>query len=619
MWLATRSTVPSMKTSWKVVTFFLILVALAITGVGFVRWGGAIAMPSGDGFSTATSHSKPTSPQAASNVLQAPPTPVPAKNLSLGAVIMDTPNDPITTEEAAAPGDSSQTDLLKLGEADANRPAQYTCSSTRRSFMQKFHTVAENHKQRSPTEPDRWAGRYPMCGIHGLYNLTGIILMASGAEVQSTTIGRKSTFKIENCGVPVKPVSAYISDASAAKDRCHDVYLAVRLHGPTIVAGIITQRPDCNFDVEYTLYDPGVYVMEVRVVWLDGLRPEKAKSRIPITLRKTHSKWGKKPHQKYGYNAECEEQTHIIGSPFKLVAAEAKQELPELSLAKSNTKPVCGRSHNGGAGRWVKNENSKPCLDDSAVCVGDPALINDVKPFNENYLWAPLQCKMQFWKHGDGPKGNCTSRPGTLLLMGDSTTREYAQNFRFFNMGKAGLKVVYANWRLEHQWYNRKMAKDALQGLAKELKQSKPVVLAANLGPLHLIAGLTTDDWKYYVDQWHEAFKDSQETHPFIERKIFLGPSTIHYATNAMSAQRMLLWISYAKEKLIPIGFEFIDAWTVTSSKPESSWDGVHYAAERGKAQMKHVLRAKSVPQYKWNGGVSVMLTTMLINLLCNP
>ena len=200
-----------------------------------------------------------------------------------------------------------------------------------------------------------------------------------------------------------------------------------------------------------------------------------------------------------------------------------------------------------------------------------------------------------------------------MLLMGDSTTREYAQSLRLFDLSRTGLAVSYANWKLEWQFFSRRMAEESLQRLGQELKKTRPVVLVANLGPLHLIGGLKTSEWKFYVDQWAQMLKSNGLE--FVERKIFLGPAAIHYATNDMTAPRMLLWMKYAQEQLEPLGFELLDGWSVTQSRPESTWDGVHYAAERGKAQMKHIRRKR--PVFKWNGGVSIMLATILLNMLC--
>jgi hypothetical protein len=200
-----------------------------------------------------------------------------------------------------------------------------------------------------------------------------------------------------------------------------------------------------------------------------------------------------------------------------------------------------------------------------------------------------------------------------MLLMGDSTTREYAQSLRLLDLSRTGLTVSYANWKLEWQFFSRRMAEESLQRLGQELRKSRPTVLVANLGPLHLIGGLKTSEWKYYVDQWVAMLKSNALE--FLERKIFLGPAAIHYATNDMTAPRMRLWMEYALQQLEPLGFELLDGWTVTQSRPESTWDGVHYSAERGKAQMKHIRRRR--PVFKWNGGVSIMLATILISMLC--
>jgi hypothetical protein len=56
---------------------------------------------------------------------------------------------------------------------------------------------------------------------------------------------------------------------------------------------------------------------------------------------------------------------------------------------------------------------------------------------------------------------------------------------------------------------------------------------------------------------------------------------------------------------LQPAGFEYVDMFAPTAARPEASWDGLHYSIHTA----GHYLRNVS----KWQGGVSMMLTQILL------
>lgn len=495
-----------------------------------------------------------------------------------------------------------------------------------REKRQKAAALGQTEEEKP--QSDEWTGPHPLCGIDRLYRETGELLVLAATQAPVVPNPPAVTAAAGGGDTPFQVMFSVFSclnptTKKTAPTVCSDVYLVGRYVGPSIVAAVVHRDPEtCTFYGVADLYEPGEYHLEVQVSWLHGNSTEemagKEKPKKPIVLRKIHSKFGKKPHQKYVFNAECERQSHVVGSPMPFHADFVARSQPQLP---PQYKPLCTRSSPIALGRWVFHENEKHTCDAALphLCQGDPSMLNDAKPFNENYLWAPATCRLRYWRYRAGPPSSCVSRPGLMMLLGDSTTREYAQNLKLFDLSRTGLRPTYANWKLGWSYFNRQMAQTSLARLGDELLQSRPVVLVANLGPLHLIGGLSTDNWYYYVDQWELLFQTqlSPAKAPFLEKKIFLGPAAIHYATNQMTAQRMLLWMSYARNKLEPLGFHVLEAWNMTVARPEGSWDGVHYAAERGKAQMRHVKRKKRL--FKWNGGVSVMLTTVLLNLLCEP
>lgn len=513
---------------------------------------------------------------------------------------------------------SANADALSHLSKKAGAPvSKQSCDVAMAAFRSAHDEVMRRHSEYllKETPPDRWVNPAPVCGIYALYNHTGEFYLASAAPAGPIVAGQPFSMLLQNCQrkLQLEEPSGKRSHLRGSQEpfsACTDLYVAARLIGPTIVAAQVTRsgEAECDIVVSFVVHDPGEYHLDVQVVWLDGLGPERSPPQHPTVLRKIHSKFGRKPHQKYVLNDVCEAQTHVVGSPFPVVVAPLVADARHVQPL-----PVCTFQHHHGYGRWVQHDNDIPCNASTPFCSGDPSLLNDAKPFNDDVLWAPFDCRLHYYKYQTGPSGPCTKRRGTMLLMGDSTTREYAQSLRMFDLRATNLAVDYANWKLDWQYFSRHMAEKSVARLGKELEGSKPVVLVANLGPLHLIGGLKTDDWEFYVQQWEKLFRGGSLS--FIEKKIFLGPAAIHYATNDMTAQRMLNWMRYAYEKLSPLGFEYVAAWNMTEARAEASWDGVHYSAERGKAQMKHLRRRRKV--FKWNGGVSVMLTNLLLNMLC--
>eukprot|EP00759_Apiculatamorpha_spiralis_P041141 PhF_6_TR39722/c0_g1_i5/m.59144 len=374
------------------------------------------------------------------------------------------------------------------------------------TFTRQYEKIISEHNARgkntNPSKGDAWSGPAPVCGIYKLFQLTGVVF-----EVRLLQPMQKLVIeKVHGSG-------------------CPEVAFGVRLESSNaLVAGRVTRQTSsnsCGYDIHYTVLDAGEYVVDVRAVWLDPFGPDRTRNKThPVTLRKTHSKFGKKPNQHYVYNKPCEEQTHIHGSPLVLTVTE--EQLKANGGSGETSEKRCYQSNVTitTPGRWRRHDNSKESCSTPTICEGDPRFLNDAKPFNKDWVWTPKGCHYKVWKASTGPTHQCVKRRGLLMMLGDSTTREYAQNLRMFDLSKVGLKLYYANWKLEHQYFSRQMAQDALGRFPAELHQTKPVVVAVNLGPLHLIAGISTPDWEFYVDQWVKVFRDNQ--FPYLERKFFL-------------------------------------------------------------------------------------------------
>jgi hypothetical protein len=218
------------------------------------------------------------------------------------------------------------------------------------------------------------------------------------------------------------------------------------------------------------------------------------------------------------------------------------------------------------------------------------------------------------------------------MLVGDSVTREYAMNCALFDLKAAKLECLFNNIAMEGKHYSKDYAIAVAKVIIDNIRTNNPSVFATNLGIHHVIGPCTTGQWTEFIDifasLWRAnitwaSFSDEQQggsvelkTKWRLEKAIWLGPPTIQYARLGMGPQRAAEWDAIAWARLEPLGFQRLYAIAPTASREESTWDGLHYAAQKGKVQSPW--RNKDVQPGKWNGGVANMLFTMLLNLICN-
>ena len=312
-----------------------------------------------------------------------------------------------------ATSSSVPADILETGKPVSTQSGLCT-PQLRQQFLSKHARVVAAAK---PGQ-DAWSGPAPVCGVYKLYEQTGVLFTITDAPPHPVPTMQRTSFRIRPCG---------------DKKTCPSVYFAVRfVSARAVVSGLVTfDATDCVYDVSFTLFDPGEYLAEVRVVWLHPSGPEQVPHAHPVTLRKTHSKYGKKPHQKYVFNAACENMTHVAGSPFAITSV-GKDIL-------SIPTPLCVGTGKA-VGRWVRWVHGTPCR--SPICAGDSSFLNDAKPFNKDLVWVPIECHYHVWPAKGGPAAACVKRRGLLMMMGDSTTREYAQNVRMFGLFEASLRKL---------------------------------------------------------------------------------------------------------------------------------------------------------------------------------
>jgi hypothetical protein len=446
---------------------------------------------------------------------------------------------------------------------------------------------------------------------------------------------------------------------SAGDDGCSgaDVLVMARLMGEsTVLSASVVPRPDGLHDIRFTAHEPGEYILEVKLVHFRG---SSNNASLPRSLGVIGIRASDHNRKSFKYNLACDVQRNAMGSPVKVlvVAPDAdnndiKKDSQKNRLGggakQQNVVPFCSVEHarnlSTSAGRWVRfaTANNNPAgaemeaaalavcppnvsdVAGSPYCSGNPTWLSDACGFNDRLLWAPERCKFRFFSPPHGPPTSCLRRRrrGFLLLVGDSVTREYAMNCNLFDLRPANLVCLFNNIALEGQHYSYSYAKDVSQVIINSLKTNKAAVFATNLGIHHMIGPCSTDMWIEFVDIFVETWKREKieilaegRDDWLLEKAVWIGPPAIHYARKGMGFQRGQLWDAIAWARLEPLGFRRLHAIGPTLPRVESTWDGLHYASQRGKVQSPW--RNRQAPVLTWNGGVANMLFTMLLNIIC--
>ncbi|CUG01037.1 GPI-anchored surface protein, putative [Bodo saltans] len=434
---------------------------------------------------------------------------------------------------------------------------------------------------------------------------------------------------VEHCGQCAEVVS--VGESAALKCAGDVLMLARLISDQTVVSAdvqalVVPANGRPYHPLRFFIRQPGEYVLEVTLVHVNGSSSNVSWPRSMGVIGIRASDHNKKS---FKYNLACDLQRHVYGSPLKVLALGRGAAIENVNSL--NLKPLCNvHNYNQtiGSGHWVRVPYKTRCeaFQSGSICSGDPTWLTDACGFNNELVWSPDSCRMRVYSPPLGPQQSCLKRgrSGFLLFVGDSVAREYVQNCRLFDLRSSKLHCIFANIALEGQHYSLDYAKAVVKAMIDSLKQNRPGVLATNLGIHHMIGKSSTEQWIEFIDVFIAAWKaEAFQILPvgtdqwLLEKAVWLGPPTIHYARHGMGHQRAVLWDEIAWKKLEPLGFIRLYAIAPTLSRTEATWDGLHYASYKGKVQSPW--RNRAAPVLLWNGGVSNMLFNVLLNLICDP
>eukprot|EP00760_Papus_ankaliazontas_P033615 PhM_4_TR6506/c0_g1_i1/m.15672 len=524
------------------------------------------------------------------SITSSPPPPIPSKNSPPPVGVQKGTYSPVKISVQSA-----TTEAPRLGAGSGLTPEQI-CPAEAATFVVDYKAALKKLDFSRPpplSMPWYYHSSAPLCGSPLLYYLTGggVIYAIEKDSVAACSSGA-CTIRLRNCGTK--------------ETKCGDTLVMARARSKTAyyAAEVRHHHDDCSVTVGLDIDLPGKYEVEIKVTHVNG-SSEDPRSMVPRSLGVIGIRVPIKGVRSYLRNEKCDAQRHVLGSPatVEIVSGGNVRTPAEEPL------PYCTHG-NYTDGRWV---HKKTCGKSNPYCDGDMKSITDACGFNYEMVWAPRTCRYRIFTLPDGPPRQCGTRRGLIALVGDSVAREYAANCRMFSHHNSGLACHYENIVLHGAHYSDEYAAGVAKVMAQNAARVNPVMFATNLGMMHMIGYCTTAQWRYYVEQFAEEWVRNPPKG--VERKVWLGPPTIQYANLGMGAQRAKKWDDVAWGVLEPLGFVRLNAFAITASRQESTWDGLHYAAEAGKKQT--IVKHSNVPVRKWNGGVAMMLYMVLLNLIC--
>ena len=439
-------------------------------------------------------------------------------------------------------------------------------------------------------------------------------------------VGAECEIFVQACDAAGTPVAG----ATGASFR-------IRLFGDAIVAGAVSDEGGGLYRGVVTPRDAGVYVVEV---FGGEMQYSDDTAREAYKLYET-----------------------IFRSAAPVCVAPSAVATAVVTTGVAATPRIC-MSGDEGAGRW-RHVRDGECARGSggggggsgsdgedAPCVGniDTGLLNDATLSNLDFVWAPDRCVYRIFTPSE--LRACMQRRDIRFVVaagGHSILREMFYNLETLFVGagavmrRSDYDALAARYAVElypisdavkarlaahdaapvtiHQpkVYQKRdkiggiefRFTDALDTPPDEIAHSL-VVVSFPL-PAQLIAVRQVNE---IVEQWKNALDTQKETcaravvciaylHPAIHRGKTHIKDERPTGTSYLRSRRVHDGVApYARQ----LGFHVVDAFPVGEPRWWGSWDGMHYSQNRLNFDNKD----------GWVGGVSMMFTQMIVNVMCN-
>ena len=339
----------------------------------------------------------------------------------------------------------------------------------------------------------------------------------------------------------------------------------------------VSENPDTPGDYSVDFVPPpvnGAYQLTVSVRWWRGME-DPGENNTSTFLGAN----GYKNFKQDDRFRQVEEACVVFGSPVA-VYVEGAVAKPTAEL------PICSGMNEQGC--WEKVNGTALCNHPSPESLGECYVLDRVNP---DWLWRGDECRYHFFSQMEVQR--CFNHT-TLLVRGDSLADEIAYNLLGFGMEDLLDRTLYRHYRAPYF------------GRLSDWKrlQTKRVFLIVNFDVTHLIFHrplnfLSNNTVDYIKASWAQILEVAPD---FDIHVIFYSGYPAHFEREkGITHDRMVHANGVLATAAKDLGFEIMDTNIVLSSRPEASWDGLHFSFRE-----EHL------------GGVSKMLTMILLNRICS-
>jgi hypothetical protein len=335
------------------------------------------------------------------------------------------------------------------------------------------------------------------------------------------------------------------------------------------------------YNVSCTVHDPGYYVVQVMLTSVEG---ESRSQDLTVEL----------PYLVNRVIYTSQHLLHITGA---------------TSFANDS---LCNSSSDSGSGRWQYRPEGL-----------EAAHITDILGLNVGYVWVPYSCHYHIYSPDETFQCFKKHNYSVWAFNADSIGREMMQNIQMilthFDPSTRIPKLkgggpswteaimyddnempIYLCWGSFNE--NTDVAVDNF-GLAHALATGQPI---STLVSSH-VANL-----QHFVEGCSKKTKCVYYVHPSVQREADHVVNRLVQRSfyEQITGDKMRVINSAAKNQLKGSGVMLLMGDIITEAHWYGSWDGLHYSE-----MYEHYVPGDP----RWYGGVSMMITQVLINQLCGP
>lgn len=442
----------------------------------------------------------------------------------------------------------------------------------------KLGTAYQEHFLSSPrANPSTYGSRVPA-------NVGTAFLHGEGAI--GSVAGEMSTFWVSflrESSTDVKTLPGITTEAP----KREKIFVAARIVGSTIEPCVLrrvsfsndTMKDIYEFSFQVEAHAAGVYALEVRVTNSQSLNHIVHRGRICIRPKPS-------------------DQVMIV--PVNNTNSKISNK-----TAISLDLKLCTRGNSKG--RWVDRNVS---------------IVNDQYGYNDGYYWQPYNCKYRTFTRADISTCFQFKNVTRIGFRGDSLVRELMSSLNHFMEGK------YFNGRHFKPAWSSSLSFDNFDAVWLRADKQEEADLLANHPQIYVFAprivtalgALQTAD-----DILAENLVKLNETWKICKkmniRMIFYANPTIQHGSlhlqernrEAITDEQVSKVVKPLMRRAQDLQIEILDGRRMTEARWYASHDGIHYSWSSFENELR-----PTTDVVQWQGGVSWMITTVLLNMICN-